>query len=358
MQLSDRTPTVSSTKSADIQYINYLRVFAIFAVIFAHVTMWSLTTTSPQTFNWWVGNWICLCCLWAVPVFVMVSGALLLDESRNETALHFYKKRSRRIGIPFVFWTIFYLGVRRVFDHEELTIDYAIKLILAGEPHWHMWFLYMIVGLYLITPAIRTYIRHSTSGERIFTILVLFVLASSYSLVDMLFWRNQKSIFTLFIPYISYYMCGYQLRFIDPKKIPIRYLAMALAFCAVYIALLTGVYIETGGFVNGRFVLDFFSPPVILMSLAIFWAAYLRDQKKKSRQRITQITMQRIAAATLGIYLIHLVVLLCMREGFGKYADEDNFLAGIVIASVVAFILCYLIVEIIKHIPFLRRIVC
>jgi surface polysaccharide O-acyltransferase-like enzyme len=349
---------VSSTKGRSIQYINYLRVFAIFSVVFAHVTMWSLTTVEPLTFNWWVGNWMCLCCLWAVPVFVMVSGALLLDDSRRETALVFYKKRLSRIGIPFVFWTLFYLVVRKVFDNEGLTVGYAIRLVLAGEPHWHMWFLYMIVGLYLITPALRCFIRNSSSGERIFTIVLIFILASSYSLVDMLFWRNQRTIFTLFIPYIGYYMCGYQLRFVDPKKIPFRYLAVAAVFCAVYIALLTGEYIETGGFVNDRFVLDFFSPPVIFMSLGIFWAAFLREQKKKSRQGFAQILMRRIAVATFGIYLIHLVVLLCMREGLGKYADKGNFLAGIVIVSVVAFVLCYIIVEVIMHIPFLRRIVC
>lgn len=349
---------VSGDKSTSIQYINNLRILAIFAVITAHVAIWTAINTKPLTFNWWFSNWIHFACLWCIPVFVMISGALLLDDSRNETTMCFYKKRMRRIGVPLVFWSFFYLVVRKVVGHEELTVRYVIKLILTAEPYYHLWFLYMIVGLYLITPMLRTYIRHSSTKERIFLIVIIFTLASSYSLIDILFWSNQRSIFTMFVPYIGYYLCGYQLRFIDPRKIPSRYLVAALIFCAIYIAMLTGVFVEMQGQINGRCVFDFFSPPVIVMSIAIFWAAYLIDRNAKPQKGILKTVVAWIASTTLGIYVLHFIILEYVGDKLGKYAADDNVLVGIIIVPVIAFIVCCLTTSLIMRVPFLRRIVC
>ena len=230
--------------STDIQYINQLRILAIFAVINVHVSTWMTNSITPLSFIWWVGNWIHCITLWSIPVFVMVSGALLLDSSRNETPIYFYKKRTQRIGVPLIFWTLFYLVFRKVVGHEELTAGSAIKLILTANPYYHLWFLYMIAGLYLVTPLLRTYIRQSSPKERISLIVMILVLASSYSLINSLYLDNEMSIFTIFVPYLGYYLCGYQLQLIDPRKIPSKYVAVVLIFCVIYVAMLTDVFVK------------------------------------------------------------------------------------------------------------------
>lgn len=58
---------------------------------------------------WWISNVYDSISRWGVPVFVMVSGALLLDTSKQEGILTFYKKRLSKIFIPIIFWTAFYL---------------------------------------------------------------------------------------------------------------------------------------------------------------------------------------------------------------------------------------------------------
>ncbi len=341
-----------------IQYINYLRILAIFTVVAAHVTIWTALNLETFSLNWWICHGIYFSCLWCIPVFVMISGALLLDDSRNETAVSFYKRRMHRIGVPLVFWSFVYLVVRQVIGHEELTIRYVIKLILTGEPYYHLWFLYMIAGLYLITPMLRTYIRHSCLKERIILIAIIFILAGAYSQVNILFWSNQKSIFTMFLPFIGYYLCGYQLRFIDPKKIPSRYLVAALVLCAFYISMLTDVFIETQGKINNRNIFDFFSPPVVVMSIAIFWAAYLIDRNAKPKKGVLKNAAAWVASTTLGIYVLHFGILEYIGNKLGKHAKDENPLIGIIIVPVIAFIVCSLITSLIMRIPFLRRTVC
>ncbi len=84
-------------------YIDRLRVAACVAVVLIHVTLGSLDTLTPFTAVWWVGHWICLVSQWAVPVFVMISGALLLNPNYGaaDSLSVFYRKRVRRIGLPF-----------------------------------------------------------------------------------------------------------------------------------------------------------------------------------------------------------------------------------------------------------------
>jgi surface polysaccharide O-acyltransferase-like enzyme len=287
----------------------------------------------------------------------MISGALLLDESRNERPIYFYKKRLQRIGIPIIFWTVFYLFFRKFVGHEELTIRYIAKLILTAKPYYHLWFLFIVIGLYLVTPALRAFIRNSSFNERILIISIIFILASCYSLINILFLRNKWSIFSIFIPYIGYYLFGYQVRLIDPKKIPLKYIVAALILSAIYIAMLTGFFVDTKGTVNNEFVFDFFSPPVIIIAIAIFWAAYIADNNLKKIKQSKGTLIERVASTTFGIYVIHPVILEFMRYSFGKNVRDDNFIVGLIVAPVVAFIVCYFITSILMKIPYVRRLV-
>jgi len=285
----------------------------------------------------------------------MISGALLLDDSRNESAWSFYKRRMQRIGIPLVFWTIVYLIIRKVVDAEDLTAGRAAQLILTADAYYHLWFLWMIPGLYLVTPPLRVFVRNSTSTERIFLIALIFVLASVYSPINNLFLGNRRSIFTIFIPYIAYYMAGYEIRHIDPGKVPFKYLVAAVIICAVYIIVLAGPFIDLLSMGKAGFLYDGFSPPVIVLGMGIFWAAYLIDRRTKPLRGIPKTAVEWMASTTLGIYVLHPLVLSHMRYRFSDESAEGGFLFTITVGPLVAFIACYLIASLIINIPFLRR---
>jgi len=106
-------PAASTTPAlrGDRQYIHKLRILAIYAVVTGHVTIWMTQGAEPFSFNWWLGCWIFFLCVCSIPVFVMVSGALLLDDRRRESAVEFYRRRLYRVGIPFVVWSVVYGGL-------------------------------------------------------------------------------------------------------------------------------------------------------------------------------------------------------------------------------------------------------
>ena len=346
------------TKASSIQYINKLRILAIYMVVMAHVAMWQTMATESFTFNWWLGCWLFYLAHFSIPVFVMISGALLLDDSRRESAAQFYRRRLIRVGIPLVVWTCVYLVVRVVMDHEELSAGRALGLLLTGDSYYHLWFLYMIAGLYLITPPLRTFVRCSGQGERILVIVVGLVLANAYFQTDVLLWNNHRSIFTMFIPHIAYYLCGYEIRRIDPRKVPLKYLVLAVLISAGYLAAFSGVFMETAGGVGTRYLFDFFSPPIIFISIGIFWAAYLRETTAKPLEGRCKTVLKWVSSTTMGVYVLHPLVLGLLRIGFSERADDGNFVAGVIVIPLVTFIACYLITSLLMNIPVLRRTVC
>ncbi len=344
-------------QSAHLHYICRLRVIAIYAVVTAHVAIYLTMETEPFIFNWWLGCWLFYIAHCTIPIFVMISGALLLDDSRREPAGRFYKRRMIRIGIPLVFWTAVYLAVRVFMDHETHTFGSIVQLILTGDAYYHLWFLYMIVGLYLITPPLRTFVRCASRGQRFLVIVVGLVLANAYFQTDVLLWDNQRSIFTMFLPYIAFYLLGYEIRSIDPKTIPSRYLYLTVIVSALYLAAFFDVFMDRAGGVGTRYLFDFFNPPIYFVSIGAFWAAYLWEARSKPLQGVRKTALEWVSSTTMGVYILHPLVLAVLRDNFGKEADDGNFVAAVIVVPLITFVLCYLITSLMMNIPVLKRTV-
>lgn len=111
----------------------------------------------------------------AVPMFCMLSGALLLG-GKITPPQSFLQRRLRRIIIPFVFWTIA-LFVLRVFK-EHWTIDGTLflkfcKMLLSDGVMGIYWFVYMIIGLYFITPLIHPYFKNADKKSINYAVILL-----------------------------------------------------------------------------------------------------------------------------------------------------------------------------------------
>ncbi len=349
---------VPAERGRSIQYIDRLRVLGVYAVVTGHAAMTLTAPLRPFTTNWWIGAWLFYLAQFAIPIFVMTSGALLLGNEREESALTFYKKRLYRVGIPLVFWTIVYLIIRQVVDGEHLTAGSVARLILTGDPYYHLWFLYMIAGLYLLTPVLRTFVRCAPQRDRIFTIILILILANAYFQTDALLWNNRRSIFTMFVPFIGYDLCGYELPRIDAEKIPTGFPSLAVIVSAIYLAAFAPAFLAGPSGTSMQYFFGLFSLPMIFLSIAIFWAAYLRDKSATPPEGFRRTAVERVAAATLGIYVLHPLALKLMEDWVGSPAGSRSFLLAVILVPPATFVVCCFVTSILAEIPLLRRTVC
>ena len=140
-------------------WITNLRVLATIIVVVIHTSGGVLFhyNTIPHS-SWWIGNVISNFGRFSVPVFVMISGALLLG--REIDLFPFLQKRFVRVWIPFTIWVIIYVFYHNIFERNPYSFSKAFVdyLTMGGGLYGHLWFIYMILGLYLLTPFINYFL--------------------------------------------------------------------------------------------------------------------------------------------------------------------------------------------------------
>lgn len=146
-------------KNNRIVYMDVLRVIACFAVIMIHSSS-TYVIENLGSLNFWIGNIFDGLARIGVPLFVMVSGALMLDEKYDFSAQKLIEHIKKMI-IFFIFWSCFYCVIFKIIipltENANIScVDILVNLV-SGE--YHLWFVYLIIGLYLIVPLLRLWVN-------------------------------------------------------------------------------------------------------------------------------------------------------------------------------------------------------
>lgn len=150
-------------------YYDILRIFATFAVMILHIAADNWYGTDIHSFEWNVSNFYDSIVRWGVPVFTMISGALFL--SGNQPIERIYKKNISRIITAFLFWSLFYASISFV---RGAGIKSALDAFING--HYHMWFLFMIVGLYMVIPFLRLIVKDNSLMKYFLILAFIFAI--------------------------------------------------------------------------------------------------------------------------------------------------------------------------------------
>lgn len=341
--------------SERLLWLDAARVSAALAVVMVHVCAGPGLGLTPKAAGpWWVQNVVSSAVRWCVPVFVLISGALLLDPSLNESATAFLRRRVGRILIPLVFWSVAYLILTAI--QKGVSREEVIRKMLEGRPYSHLWYLYMVPGLYLFTPFLRTYIRSSSAQERWLLIGLCLLLASANSFLLYFRFKVTANALVFFVPYLGYYLCGYQLRSLELRRIPYRLLLLALAGSILLTAGGTYPLTVRYGLKKGGYLFDYFSPPVIVMAVAVFLLAAKSAPAWQRAPASLRAFVERAAPATLGIYLLHPLV-LWLLEVRGLTWKSMPIVLSIPVLFGATALLSLAITRITLRVPYLRRVV-
>ena len=193
-----------------IYWVDYLKTVAIFAVILLHCSSKFLLPETVFQPNWYFGVLFESLSRFGVPLFIMVSGFLILRKNQSITDV---PRRLKRVIIPFLFWLVICMLAKFIFMFKVNGIS-DLGLFLVGallDPtivSVEFWFVYMIIGLYIASPIITTWL-HNTSIAEIEYALIIWALVSfiGFSNVDFLLYDYLK----YFTGSIGYFILGYYL---------------------------------------------------------------------------------------------------------------------------------------------------
>jgi surface polysaccharide O-acyltransferase-like enzyme len=321
-----------------------IRVVATFAVLFIHVTQYSVKTKAPLDIAWWSLNIGQSLSIWSVPAFMMLSGALLLSpQSLDESPLVFYKKRLLRIGIPLLFWGVVYFFLEKKWN-PDISFEYLIDYLWHGHISFHLYFLFAILGLYLLTPWLRLLIKKiSTKREEFILIIILLLITTCVDSYNHIFqlWKWHGTL--RWVSYLGYYLVGHFLLYHQIDKIITFIILSVTGLISNIIGRYLEVVFQAGS--SGYFYNNVYSSiTVMIFSIGIFgMIIYLT---KNISENATFVKISRLLApSTFGVYLVHVLIIQELHFSFHLQNPHDILIALIytIILNVSSMLLVYLI---------------
>ena len=341
-------------------YFDVLRVLATFTVIVLHLSAQHWADKDVFSNAWLAFNLYGGIVRWSVPIFVMISGALFLGR---DTDIHtILKKNVARIATVFLSWSGCYALVDLVFRHAPLSV--VLSQLITG--HYHLWFLYMIVGLYLLIPLLRP-IAQSETLMRYFLLLALIftfllpqlVLYFSFISPQLSVVIKTVSMYTYcYFPlgFTVYFVGGYYLsrRDFSRREEAVLYAVGILALLFSIIAPV--VHAKAQGAPSAVFY-NYDSLNVLLTSVPIFVFAKqhlnLSSFREGDRQAKALAFVRQLSRYSFGVYLVHPMVIELLQH-FGIDTFSCNAFFSVPLLAVFVFAVSALISALLNAIPFVK----
>lgn len=197
--------------------MDVLKVICTLFVVMVHVCgpFCGRGSGVPGSSTFMIGSSIQIFTRVAVPIFVLISGKYILGSWDEKSLGGFYKKRYGRIILPLLFSIVVY-GVYRIFGEKSADISSYLKDAVMGKTYGHLWYLYMLLGMYAFTPILYK-IKNKVSHKAFRNIgFLLLITAMVTQLGEEM--TGFKVPVLQFIDYVGFYITGYTLKDYKPKN--------------------------------------------------------------------------------------------------------------------------------------------
>lgn len=332
-----------------VYYFDRLRIIAAIAVVVIHVTATGLFRHGIGTPAWDFCNILDSFSRFAVPLFVMLSGALFLNPEKKFEIKVLYSKNLLRIGIAFLFWSIVYALVN--YDGNAVSF---IKTVLLG--HAHMYYLFVIAGLYIAIPVYRKICEDEKVMSYFLVLALVFVfllpLIAGMPHMSVISDMLNKMNFKLPLGYSIYFVGGYYLSHIELSKTcrNVLYALGIVAFAST--ALFTRIEsLELGKLYDGYY--NGFSANVMIEAVSLFvFARYNLSFAPKSER--SEKLLLLLSKLTFGVYLVHMLVLNTL-EMFNVFGQVSSVPVYLILQLLVTLLISGIISYILSKIPIVRK---
>jgi len=291
-------------------YMDVARVFSMISVILVHAGAITWYDAPFSLYPWGVINLMDIMSRYCVPVFLMMSGHIFLDPSRNISVKKIYTRYLPRLLAAYFFWSFLYALITSGFVTQR-TLANGVGTKLVQDlfwGHYHMWYMYLIVAMYIITPALRP-IAANRSAMRYFLIVsyvisflipTIMMIPVVYSTVGKYFNRLE---FSFISGYVFYYLAGAYFggEEMPPKEKKIIYGLGVLGFIFAVVCVTT-VVIATQ-YPDSTYH-EYYTAGVPLYSLAVYLFFRDRFTNVNPNTKWMKVVMW-MSKLSFGVYMAH-----------------------------------------------------
>lgn len=322
-------------------WIDIMRTFACLCVIITHAPIPGAEEgqTLVKIVNYYT-------MAGASVIFFMISGALIFY--RPQQLVPFMKKRLLRIGVPVVVWSLItILYVLFKFHYSPIGLLAEIVMIPFNQANDTYWFIYVLMGIYLLTPMLSTWLNSCSRRDcEILLAIWFFTLCLPY--FSPIYPRlglivNETGIFHYFAGYVGYAVLGFYLR---------RYLSITRFTPAVYIVIAVAICLPWLLYSLTSLSSDIISTRLVLNTALLSSIIFLLIKRISVSERIGRL-FYTFANHSFGIYLSHVLI---MRSLIWPVIAPMHlhYAVQIPLVTLLTLILSYALVDLLSRMPFSR----
>ena len=338
------------------QWLDTLRAIATLGVIVIHLSSPLVKMSYGKNMSyWWIGNIMDSGVRFAVPIFLMLSGATLLAKEYRLN--DFYKRRILRVLVPFLFWIVVYLIYQWLIlksivqPHDLPSIrNWAVNLFLKEGISKHFWYIYMILFIYLFVPLLGKGLRKLSNPAIIGLLLgwvILTFICKGISFNTYNWSGGYLSKLFGYILFSGYLVFGYYF-----GKLPVNSSLIRNSAFAVFVLTILASSVLTYLFSRNVHKLDlsiygYLSINTIVQSCALF--LLVKDSAIKNKY--LAFIQSTISSYSYGIYLVHIMV-IGVFFNYGIFWTMANPLVSLPLLIITVLACSILIIYILRMIPF------
>jgi surface polysaccharide O-acyltransferase-like enzyme len=346
--------------------VDLIRTVAIVGVILLHasgeltITTQQMSQMNPfEIIRWSAVDIYQSLARIGLPLFIMLTGALLLQPEKNESLTTFFKKRWARIGLPWIFWGAAYFAWDFLVIKIPFTSEAMIQGILNG-PYTQFWYLYVLFGLYLLTPILRIFMAHADQKIIKYFVILWFLGAAILPVFGLVTTYQLNSNVFIITGYVGYFILGAYLLTVQMRRSTLSIfmiLGIALTAFGTYV-----LAVNVGG-TEMYFFQQYFSPTLILASVMVFLLLLTIKppsiQKEASPAKVNKL-VKVISQNTLAIFLFHVMVLESLQNGYFGFAINRGTINPIIevpLMTVIVLFISLAIILLLKKVPHLKKLI-
>ena len=337
--------------------LDLLRIISAIAVVLLHVSAQYADSLPVNTTDFGIAVAFNSITRFAVPVFVMISGELFLNNQKTISVKKIWIHNILRLAIVFTLWSFLYYVFQSVyfwhFDfYRQGIVRTVVGIVYATK---HLWFLYMIAGLYALTPILREWVVKADEKNVRYFIDIFFIFQIVRTTLQVLVNKSLtdeiSSILTIteLTGYLGYYVLGFYLsKYGVPKRtktamfvlLPIGIIANATL--SILLSRIRGIYSPS--------IYDSFGVFTFFNCVALYLIAEAIAEKLKFKTSI----VANLAKDTFGVYLAHIMIWDIIKEEIPDGVFGPVILA-IPVFTIIVCVISFALSALIRRIPFVGR---